>query len=156
MGLNKDKNGACIKIYAPDAGALAEIVAYAEKQGYRNLGLPINRPCIKLYCSDMGTLQQLADYATAKKYRFATAKLKKAKPHGFAHEYVWQVKGLSSAFWDFFKYYTNNEAERLAKAADLARREAELRAERDRLPGVASLLSSSLNKNKPAEGGGVG
>jgi hypothetical protein len=51
---------------------------------------------------------------------------KRQKEHGFANEFVWNIKGIGGFLKECWKYWKRNEAERLLEKAKLAQEEKEL------------------------------
>jgi hypothetical protein len=69
------------------------------------------------------------------------------RPHGFADEWRANTNGISQTFKAMSEYYERMEAQRLAEAADIARREQELAREKQQ-KGLAAFFSSSTEQNK--------
>ena len=58
---------------------------------------------------------------------------KHLKPHGFANEYTYSIKGIGTFLKYTWRYWQEHEAERLAKAAEVLAKEKILQEEKKKL-----------------------
>ena len=101
-----------------------------DQGGLQNQGK--NKICVKVYFNAK-TFAEIAKDAEKCGKRRGGLLLFTQKEHGFAHEKVANTDGISKSLKFYWRYWQETERHRLERAAELAKREQELKEERERL-----------------------
>lgn len=84
---------------------------------------------IKVYVNDQ-LLTSMAFEAEKMRFRRGGLPTKIEKPHGFVNDWVANTDGISKYLKYCHKYYLEHESDRLAKLAEISRKEKELAEEK--------------------------